>query len=254
MTGREVTDREVADRWRNADLDWDRWPVPTYLAENYRELHASDDAVLVHHSAFYSGLPADSLERTVEIGTGPNLYPLFLAAGAARHIDAVDRSTAGLRYLRRQIVDGPDPSWEPFWRRCRALNPALPATASSALSRVHPRQGDAFTLGGAGYDLASMHFVAESVTEDPVEFAAFCTAFVATVRPGGHLVAAFMENMARYELGDGSRWPGIPVDAAAVTRAFAPLTDDLLVSRIDADPGLPEYGYTGMVLLRARRR
>ena len=106
---------------------------------------------------------------------------------------------------------------------------------------------------GAGYDLASMHFVAESVTEDPDEFAAFCAAFAATVRPGGHLIAAFMENMRRYELGDGSRWPGIPVDVAAVTRAFATLTEDLQVSRIDADPGLPDYGYSGMVLLRARR-
>jgi hypothetical protein len=63
-----------------------------------------------------------------------------------------------------------------------------------------------------------------------------------------------MENMGRYRLGDGSRWPGIPVDAAAVERVFAPLTTDLHLSRIDADPGLPAYGYTGMVLLRARRR
>jgi hypothetical protein len=67
-------------------------------------------------------------------------------------------------------------------------------------------------------------------------------------------VATFKENMGRYELGDGSRWPGIPIDPAMVTRVFAPLTEDLEVSRIDADPGLPEYGYTGMVLLRARRR
>ena len=99
-----------------------------------------------------------------------------------------------------------------------------------------------------------MDFVAKSVTEDPDEFARFCGAFVASVRPGGHVVAAFMENMGRYELGDGSRWPGIPVDVAKVSEVFAPLTDDLRVSRIDADPDLPEYGYTGMVLLRARRR
>ena len=98
-------------------------------------------------------------------------------------------------------------------------------------------QGDAFALAGADYDLASMHFVAESVTEDPDEFAGFCAAFVATVRPGGHLVAAFMENMARYELGDGSRWPGLPVDGAAVSEVFGPLTRDLRVARVDADPG-----------------
>lgn len=246
--------RGAAQRWRNADLDWDRWPVPTYLAENYLDLHESDDAVIVHHSAVYRALARGSIDRAVELGTGPNLYPLLLASGAARHIDAVDRSVAGLGYLRRQLARAPDPIWETFWRRCRALNPGLPATMTEALARVHVRQGDAFALAGADYDLASMHFVAESVTEDPDEFDRFCAAFVATVRPGGHVVAGFMENMGRYELGDGSRWPGVPVDVAAVERVFGPLTDDLQVSRIDADPGLPEYGYTGMVLLRGRRR
>ena len=245
---------EAASRWRNADPDWDRWPVPVYLAENYRNLHESDDAVIAHHSAAYRELAAGSLGRAVEIGTGPNLYPLFLASGAARRIDAVDRSEAGLGYLRRQLTGDPDPIWEPFWHRCRALNPTLPATMTEALGRVHIVQGDAFALAGSDYDLASMHFVAESVTEDPHEFDEFCAAFVATVRPGGHLVAAFMENMGRYELGDGSRWPGIPVDGATVARVLGPLTEDLRISRIDADPGLPAYGYTGMVLMRARRR
>jgi hypothetical protein len=249
-----VSSAEAASRWRNADPDWDRWPVPVYLAENYRNLHESDDAVIAHHSAAYRELAAGSLGRAVEIGTGPNLYPLFLASGAARRIDAVDRSEAGLGYLRRQLTGAPDPIWEPFWHRCRGLNPTLPATMTEALGRVHIVQGDAFALAGSNYDLASMHFVAESVTEDPHEFDEFCAAFVATVRPGGHLVAAFMENMGRYELGDGSRWPGIPVDGATVARVLGPLTEDLRISRIDADPGLPAYGYTGMVLMRARRR
>ena len=244
----------MSERWRNGDVDWDRWPVPTYLAENYREYHVSDDAVIVHHSALYRGLAAGSLGRSVELGTGPNLYPLFLASGAARGIDAVEISDAGVRYLRRQLADGPDASWAPYWERCRALNPTLPATAARALARVRVTVGDAFGLAGAGYDLASMHFVAESVTEDADEFVRFCTAFVATVRPGGHLVAAFMENMGRYGFADGSRWPGIPVDADVLERIFAPLTTDLRLSRTDADAGLPDYGYTGMVFLRARRR
>ncbi len=241
-------------RWRNADLDWDRWPVTTYLTENYRDLHACDDAVLVHHSAFYRGLAPGSLGRTVEIGAGPNLYPLMLASGASRHIDAVDRSSAGLSYLRRQLDGHPDESWNRFWERCRELNPTLPRVMSTGLDRVTVAHGDAFALAGSDYDLASMHFVAESATEDINEFAAFCTAFATTVRPGGHLVAAFMENMGRYQLGDGSQWPGTPADVAFVRRVFEPHTDHLYITRIDADPDLPDYGYTGMILLKAQRR
>ncbi len=244
---------DVPGRWRNADLDWDRWPVTTYLAENYRDLHECDDAVIRHHSAVYRAIAPGSLNRAVEIGAGPNLYPLLLATGVARRIDAIDRSATGLDYLRRQLADGPDPSWTPYWRRCRELNPTLPATMGAALGRVQVVRGDAFAMAGSDYDLASMHFVAESVTEDMDEFRAFCAAFAATVRRGGYLIAAFMENMGRYKLGDGSRWPGTPVDVPTLRSVFSPYTSALRISRIDADPALPDYGYTGMLLLQARR-
>jgi hypothetical protein len=249
-----LTGDDGAGPWLNTDVDWNRWPVSTYLAENYRDYHVSDDAVIAHHSAFYRDLAPRSLSQTVEIGTGPNLYPLLLASGASRHIDAIDRSDAGLDYLQHQLAHGPDPLWDPYWQRCRALNPTLPETMELALERVHVVHGDAFALAGSGYSLASMHFVAESVTEDVDEFQAFCAAFTSTVERGGYLLAAFMENMGRYQFSDRSRWPGIPVDADAIQRVFAPLTGELTISRIDADPGLPEYGYTGMVLLKGRRR
>ena len=99
-----------------------------------------------------------------------------------------------------------------------------------------------------------MHFVAESVTEDTDEFRGFCTAFAATVEHGGYLIAAFMENMGRYQLGDGSQWPGIPVDLDAVQQMFAPLTEEL---RIPGRAPTPNFRNTAIpghgALLRARR-
>jgi hypothetical protein len=166
----------------------------------------------------------------------------------------VEPGVASVAYLRRQISGGPDPSWLPFYERCRRRNPDLPPTPAQALARVTVVRGGAGDLPGAGYELASMHFVAESVTERAEEFADLCRAFVAAVVPRGHLVAAFMENMGRYRIGTGPQWPGFPVDAAAVRAVFAPHTDALAVDRIEADPTLPDYGYTGMVVLTARRR
>jgi hypothetical protein len=237
----------------NAAVDWDRWPVEHYLAENYRELHPSDDAVLAHHSAFYRRFAPGEAAVSLEFGAGPNLYPLMLAAGASRRIDAVERSAANLAYLTDQLANGPDPSWLPFWARCRELNPALPDRLAAALSRVRVVPGDALDTPPDTYDLASMNFVAESATEEPAEFARFCHVFTRSVRPGGQLVATFMENMPTYHLGDGSRWPGYPVDVALVEATFAPDVRELAVTRIDADPTLPDYGYTGMILLTARR-
>lgn len=242
------------DFLRNADVDWDAWPVEDYLTEIYRELHPSDDAVLQHHSAFYRSLPPGGIERSVELGAGPNLYPLMLAAAVSRQIEVIEPSAASVAYLRRQLAGGADPSWSAFYDRCRELQPALPSTLAEALHRVTVRRGGATDLPVDAYGLASMHFVAESVTEDPGEFRQVCTSFAGSVRSGGYLVAAFMENMGRYRIGAGSQWPGIPVDQRIVGEVFTPLVSALELSHVDFDDTGPDYGYTGMVLMTAVKR
>ncbi|WP_128378231.1 class I SAM-dependent methyltransferase [Streptomyces cavernae] len=234
----------------NDDVNWDHWPVQDYLADNYRELHAADAAVIAHHSEFYGRLAPDSIGRSVEFGAGPNLYPLMVASAACRHIDAVEAGAANVAYLRRQLAEGPEESWRPFHELCRRLNPDVPATLPESLARVHVVHSDVRALEPGTYDLASMNFVAEGATEDFAEFTAFCHAFVRTVVPGGRLVAAFMENLPSYHLGQAS-WPACPVSPDTVTEVFAPLTRELSVTRIDADPTLPDYGDSGMVLLTA---
>ncbi|MFH9011955.1 class I SAM-dependent methyltransferase [Streptomyces sp. NPDC017943] len=233
----------------NDDVDWDRWPVADYLAENYREVHPSDAAVIAHHSAFYRRFAPGTIGRSVEFGAGPNLYPLMLASAACRRIDAVEAGASNVGYLTNQICHRPDASWLPFHALCRELNPDVPATLAGALAPVNVVHADVRTLRPGTYELASMHFVAEGATEDFGEFADFCRLFVRTVLPGGHLVAAFMENMPTYRIGPASRWPGCPVNPDTVTEVFAPLTRDLDVTRIDVDPTLPDYGDSGMVLL-----
>ncbi|MEV6006256.1 class I SAM-dependent methyltransferase [Streptomyces sp. NPDC051976] len=239
---------------RNDDTEWDRWPVQRYLAENYRLLHPIDAAVIRHHSAFYRRFAPGAAGKCLEFGAGPNLYPLMLAGAAARHIDAVELSSASVGYLTGQLGDGPDASWLPFYALCRELDPALPVTLPAALARIRVVHGDVRAVPAGTYDLASMNFVAESVTEDADEFAAFCRLFIHAVRPGGHLVAAFMENMPSYRIGDSPLWPGYPVDADTVREVFAPHTDELRITRLGSDPTLPDYGDTGMVLLTAVRR
>jgi hypothetical protein len=238
---------------RNDDIDWDLWPVSAYLDTVYREIYPSDAAVIDHHSRWYRELAPGSLSRTVELGAGPNLYPLMLAAGASRRIDAVEYSRPNVEYLRQQLTDGPDETWQAFYTYCRDRNPTLPGSLAEALSRVRVIQGNALAVPPDTYDLASMHFVAESATEDAEEFAGFCAAFVRSVHPGGYLVAAFMENMPSYRLDDAKRWPAYPVDADAVERVFQPWTDDLVVSRVPADTVAAEHS-TGMLLMTARRR
>ncbi|GAA2770828.1 methyltransferase [Streptomyces showdoensis] len=238
---------------RNRDADWNAWPVDAYLAENYRRMHPCDIGVIHHHSAFYRTSAPGSVARSLELGAGPNLYPLMLAAGTARRIDALEPGSAGRDYLRRQLEHGPEDSWQPFYALCRALDPTLPATLPEALARVRVVAGGAGDLPDGAYDTASMNFVAESVTEDFGEFTSLCEAFVHAVRPGGRLVASFMERMPSYRIGGGPVWPACPVDETALRAVFAPRTTGLRISRLAKDRTLPEYGDTGVLLLTAER-
>ncbi|MFE0652628.1 class I SAM-dependent methyltransferase [Streptomyces sp. NPDC059534] len=238
---------------RNRDADWNAWPVADYLAENYRRLHPCDVGVIRHHSAVYRRHAPGSLARTLELGAGPNLYPLMLAGAAASRVDALEPSAASVRYLRHQLAHGADASWRPFYTLCRSLDPALPASCAEALSRVRVVRGTADDLVPGRYDLASMNFVAESVTEDFEEFSALCAAFVGAVRPGGRLLASFMERMPSYRIGTGPVWPACPVDGATLRGVFAPRTAGLRIVRLAKDLTLPEYGDTGVLLLSARR-
>jgi hypothetical protein len=246
-------DRGMGSPLHNRDVDWDRWPVTDYLDEIYRDVAQDDDAVLVHHSAFYRRFPPGHFARSLELGAGPNLYPLMLTSAVSRDIEAVEPSAASVAYLEKQLRDGPEESWQRFYRRCRELQPELPPTLSEALARVRVRRGGTGDLSPDTYDLASMHFVAESATEVADEFRDLCLAFAGSVRPGGWLVAAFMENMGRYQIGSGPHWPGYPVDPEIVRAVFAPVTTDLAVERIDSAATSDGYETTGMVLLTARR-
>ncbi len=238
---------------RNRDADWNDWPVADYLAENYHRLHPCDIGVIRHHAAVYRRCAPGALARTLELGAGPNLYPLMLAGAASRRIDALEPSAANVRYLRRQLDEGPDASWQPFFRLCRSLDPALPASCAEALRPVRVVRGTADDVVPGTYDLASMNFVAESVTEDFDEFTALCAAFVRAVRPGGRLLAAFMERMPSYRIGGGPVWPACPVDDTLLRAVFTPRTTGLRIARLAKDRTLPEYGDTGILLLRAER-
>ena len=96
---------------RNRDVAWDGFDTGGYVADNYARIHEFDRRIITSLSSYYRRLRPGSLSSALDIGTGPNLYPLMLVAAASRRVEALDRSAANVAYLRRAVGEGAPASW-----------------------------------------------------------------------------------------------------------------------------------------------
>ncbi len=235
---------------RNGDVAWNDFDTEGYVTDNYATLHDFDRHIITALSPYYRSLAPRSLARSLDVGTGPNLYPVMLVAAASRRQEVFERGARNVAYLRRACREGADPAWAPFWRLCRQLNPALPTELDDVLRGLAVHQGDAFHLPPGRYGLVSMFFMAESVTGNRDEFEQLCHRFALAAAPGGHLVAAFMAGMPEYELGVQTL-PSFGLDRHTLEAVMQPVTRQLRVRQLPADPTLP-YRHDGVLLLTAR--
>ena len=251
MTATAADGRDGAPPPRpNGDVPWDDFDTAGYVADNYATLHDLDRRIITDLSPYYRALPPGSLRSSLDIGTGPNLYPLMLVAAASRRLESLERSAGNVAYLRRTCREGADPYWIPFWQLCRQLDPALPADLDGVLGGLTIRHGDALEIPLGRHDLVSMFFVAESVTGDRDEFEQLSRRFAAAAAPGGHLVAAYMAGMPQYELG-GDTLPSFPLDRQTLETVMRPVTRQLRIWQLPPDRTLP-YEHDGVLLLTAR--
>ena len=234
----------------NGDVAWDDFDTASYLADNYATLHDFDRRIIATLSPYYRALGPGSLASSLDVGTGPNLYPLMLVAAASRRLEALERSARNVTYLQRARREGADPCWTPFWELCRRLDPALPADLDEVLRGLTIHHGDAADVPPGQHDLVSMFFMAESVTGGRDEFEWLAHRFARAAAPGGHLVAAFMAGMSQYELG-GATLPSFPLDRHTLEAVMRPVTRELRIWKLPADPTLP-YEHDGVLLLTAR--
>jgi hypothetical protein len=227
----------------------------TYLAHYYKEPHPDDDLVLkMTCEALRDAQPSGPLD-TVDVGTGPNLYPLFAALPRARALTAWDYAKPNIDWLRNELASSTmRPQWEHFWAVAREAwggGPELPANPIPELKRkTEPHQGSIFDLPKRNWDAATMFFCAEAVTTVQSEFDEACACFAKSVKPGGTLVAAFLVNSGSYEL-DGRRSPVMTLTEDSLRATFKKVAESVETRPIGIVKEEVRSGYTGMVLLTA---
>jgi hypothetical protein len=243
----------------NADYRWAQFDSEAYFQHYYGDPHPDDDLVIRHAvEAMKQAPPAEAALDIVDVGTGPNLIPLFCALPRARRLTAWEFAESNIAWLKAEIGrDDMRSQWRHYWRVTReAYRPDLelpedPMPTLRAVSEI--RQGSVFALPERRWDAATMFFCAESITERQDEFDAACAAFARCVKPGGALIAAFLVRSAGYTVAD-RRFPCLRLDPDSIERAFARHADTLRSELIGITEREIRSGYSGFIFLTGRAR
>jgi hypothetical protein len=239
---------------RNADYDWSRFDSEAYFNHYYGEPHPDDDRVIqgavevLKHAA-----PKGAMLDMVDVGTGPNLIPLFCALPMARSLTVWEHSSSNLVWLEAELQK-PEmrPQWQHFWavvRRAYGPNWDLPDDPIQALEpKVILEQGSVFEMPERRWDAATMFFCAESITADYDEFEAACQSYARCVKRGGALIAAFLVRSGGYMVGDRP-FPSLDLSPESIGNTFSRFATDLSATTIGIVERHIRSGYCGFILM-----
>jgi hypothetical protein len=244
---------------RNADAPWNMFSSHDYWRRNYSELQAEDREIILRVSHFLisalGGCPR--VQRAIDVGAGTNLYPALLMLPWTERILLADFSKSNVTWLHDELADNTSPwPWHPFWQEMReskgysdVSRPRVRLRQACASEPGHAgvEQLSVFDLPKARWNLGTMFFVAESITEDPAEFRAAVAAFVGALTPGAPFAAAFMAGSDGYPV-DGTHFPALPIKPDDISGHLTELgVRDPSVDLLDTRDRV-RHGYTGMIV------
>jgi hypothetical protein len=236
----------------NEHYDWDAFDPRDYFAHNYASMRSDDAAMLAMvRDWFDAAVPAGSAPlEGIDVGSGANLYPALALLPHCDTITLFEYSKENVDWLEAAVRDLPD-AWESFWR---LVTPGASAKDYAAVRHRMRKtctvsQGSIFELEQGRWELGTMFFVAESLTEDRAEFGEALRCFFGALRPGAPFAAAFMENSHGYDVGD-VHFPATSIDRSGLCSAISALglVGDFDVRRVEIMPAPLRAGYTGYLV------
>jgi len=244
---------------RNADPDWESFPSDEYWRRNYARIHAADREIIHQVSPFFRKAfnDRDPVHRAIDVGSGTNLYPALLMLPWTKEILLTDHSKSNVSWLRHQVVDEAAPwTWQPFWREVRDFKGynrigdprrRLRQACAGSPGDAGIEQRSVFELSPARWQLGTMFFVAESITEEPEEFRTAIQSFVGALQPNSPFAATFMAGSHGYLVGD-TFFPALGIASDDVREQFEKLgVSELSVDLLKTTDRVRE-GYTGMIV------
>jgi NNMT/PNMT/TEMT family len=238
----------------NADYHWAQFDSEAYFQHYYGEPHPDDDRVICCAvEALKRAPPLGTELDIVDVGTGPNLIPLFCALPRASRLTAWEYAKSNVTWLETELRrEEMRSQWRHFWavtRKAYQLDYPLPEDPIPLLRvKATIQEGSVFDLPERRWDAATMFFCAESITERQDEFEAACAAFARCVKPGGALIATFLVRSAGYIVADRP-FPVLSLSPESVESVFTHHADEVAAERIGIVEREIRSGYSGFIFL-----
>jgi hypothetical protein len=249
----------ASSRRGNADYRWAEFDAEAYFNHYYGEPHPDDDRVIeCAVDAIKQARPAGRDLDLVDVGTGPNLIPLFCALPRARSLTVWEYAESNVAWLEAELArDAMRPQWQHFWgvtRRAYGQDFDLAENPIAALrAKTTVKQGSIFKIPERKWDAATMFFCAESITERHDEFEAACAAYARSVKPGGALIAAFLVRSAGYVVADRP-FPVLSLSVGTIEQVFSRHVAVMKAEQIGIREREIRSGYSGFVFLTGTAR
>ena len=245
----------------NRDYPWDDFSPDEYFKYNYSDMRDDDRQIVEIVRNFFvkalsdSDLPPNA--RGIDVGTGSNLYPALTMLPFCESVTLYEHSAANVAWLERQHAEkwpSWDEAWESFWtvlsekkeyRRIRQPKSALD-------KRLRIRKGDVLKLPiEERWDMGTMFFVAESITDRRNEFLEALDHFFAMLKPNAPFAMAFMEHSEGYHVGNQD-YPATDIGRDEVKKCLRIRAND--VQTVHLPPGNKPLRdkYTGMIVAHGR--
>lgn len=253
------TEKPARSPSRNADYRWAEFDSEAYFQHYYGAPHQDDDRVIrLAVAAIKSARPLGAELDVVDVGTGPNLFPLFCTLPRARRLTAWEYAQSNVAWLDAEFGRRETRwQWRHFWdvaREAYARDFHLPEDPMPLLrERCTVTRGSIFELPERTWDAATMFYCAESITERQDEFEAACSAYARCVKRGGVLVAAFLAHSAGYAVKE-SRYPALSVSTEKIVHVFAHHADGLRAQAHGIVEREIRSGYSGFVFMTGTAR
>ena len=231
------------------------YDADAYVNTFYNTILPPDRAILEFLAGWHKGLSLPG-GKCIEVGAGPNLFPLMAAAPYRSSIHVTDVFGEALAYTQQALAtDELCHPWQQFYDKLTALHSDY-AECAPITARLRDicqfERLSVFDLPQRTYHSASTHSVLEALSDDFDVLEEGCRTFLDCLMPGGSFVVSLMLDSRAYAL-DGHSYQQTPVSVEYAEHVLSRGAINVQSLHLTGPENMIREGHSGLAVITGKR-